>query len=1395
MVSTRRSRDTSNAGKDDGRSTEDTATCVDTEEFKNKLPKNQDDEERYSSRHPVKLRNLSNGGDHIVVGKSRKSKMRGKRMAPNNHRRSMETRHSLRLSNGLHPSMNETYLEFESERPMYGRNMYLDGGSPSRKQGKRKSEVRDLLAAQGKDLDEGDLYEEPDIYSSVKSRVRVSTKNKRYGDFLTGESSRKKEQEEGSQSEGTEEEEEDNEEDDEDEIDDDEDDEEAGHGYKLRKVREAPQRYNVCHIRKKRQRSLFEELPCSPARRRNKRNLSSSQQIPYMKRRRRARAQGSSSTSDDSSDDEVKFRKRQRKSINRARNECLPVNMTIAEIGKHSYSRERKRLNVASVADIDPMTVDTSVTFASVGGHSRHIQALKEMVVFPLRYPEFFKKFNVVPPRGCLFYGPPGTGKTLMARALANECSVDGQKVSFFMKKGADCLSKWVGESERQLRILFDQAYQMRPSIIFFDEIDGLAPVRSSRQDQIHSSIVSTLLALMDGLDNRGEIIVIGATNRIDSIDPALRRPGRFDREFQFPLPDKEARASILQIHTKTWDPPLKSSFVDYLAIKTLGYCGADLRALCTEASLVALRRRYPQIYETWDKLQLNVDSISIEYNDFKAAIKTIIPTSQRSIVSPARGLSTKVRPLLEDYLKTAAEQLTKLFPVLKRKSKVLGVDSNGGTTSLATDVDDVVSLYPSVSIYREKGGRQSSSNQLLPALPHQLNGVTCQSQYENILLSITKEEQVLVTVNRPRLIVCGEASSGFLTHLVPALLHDMEGVPIHCLDLPSIYGTNVRTPEESCAQVFREARRVTPSVIFLPNVTQWYAVTSGSVQATILSLLEDIPSDLPILFLASSHCPYLQLPHEFKRLFHSDFGEVYQPEFTTSEEQRRIFFAPIFLLHALTPPTAKTLENRCREVLKKAVAPEPAPLTEEEERRLEKEEESAMRTLRLFLRDVVMRLETDRRFKIFSKPVDPEEVPDYAQVIRNPMDFATMKMKIDHHKYHAVQMFLGDIDLICNNALEYNPDRRPEDKMIRHRACAMRDLAHAIIESDFEPQFEKQCQEIVESRNRRGVKLDKFAPKYQRVLPANLMIDPSTGDAIPKPVEFLEAQKPKLNETRQDVAESTPRKKRSKRSSWSRGIIKSHRKKRIDAAFELSSNNESSILENSESISRGDAHATITENHEEESTSDLEKEVIENGVAGDIEGEDSDFQKQTCDQNDCNSEKSSDESDSNSTEETIEDAACEDSKDIDMATCEEPTDIATATCEGPNDIAPEIRVLDESCLDNEIEATPPKKMTLRPRTAGRSEQVEAIPTAPPPPPPPPFVVDRAKFAELLERVVVVTESFSLCRLERVHTVFSRCIDRHKMEYDRTALSKDLENEIENLTTGGDDNMEESNIV
>ncbi|XP_046436007.1 ATPase family AAA domain-containing protein 2-like [Neodiprion fabricii] len=244
--------------------------------------------------------------------------------------------------------------------------------------------------------------------------------------------------------------------------------------------------------------------------------------------------------------------------------------------------------------------------FSCVGGMENHIETLKETVLFPLMYGEVYSRFNIKPPRGLLFYGPPGTGKTLMAGALAFECSSAGRKVSFISRKGADCLSKWIGESEKKLQDIFLRAKQTKPCIIFFDEIDGLAPVRSSRQDFVHTSVVCTLLALMDGLDNNSEVIVIGATNRIEAIDPALRRPGRFDKELYFPLPCFNTRKQILSVHVNSWKQKPAKRFLSYLASKTIGFCGSDLQALCAEAVMCCVRRNYPQIYTSKKKHRIN---------------------------------------------------------------------------------------------------------------------------------------------------------------------------------------------------------------------------------------------------------------------------------------------------------------------------------------------------------------------------------------------------------------------------------------------------------------------------------------------------------------------------------------------------------------------------------------------------------------------------------------------------------------------------------------------------------------------------------------------------------------------------------------------------------------------
>ncbi|CAI5485106.1 unnamed protein product [Closterium sp. Yama58-4] len=231
-----------------------------------------------------------------------------------------------------------------------------------------------------------------------------------------------------------------------------------------------------------------------------------------------------------------------------------------------------------------------------VGGLRPVIRSLTELVLLPLRYPSLFPSLGITPPRGVLLHGLPGTGKTLVVRALAGACARGEREVAFFARHGADCLGKYVGDAEKHLRLLFEVAKQRQPSIIFFDELDGLAPARGPNQDPTHSSVVATLLALLDGLDSRGAVTVIAATNRIDAIDPALRRPGRFVREIFFPLPGFAGRKAILRAITGGWGMGVAPSgkVLEELARRSEGFAGADLRAVCNDALMAALRKKFP---------------------------------------------------------------------------------------------------------------------------------------------------------------------------------------------------------------------------------------------------------------------------------------------------------------------------------------------------------------------------------------------------------------------------------------------------------------------------------------------------------------------------------------------------------------------------------------------------------------------------------------------------------------------------------------------------------------------------------------------------------------------------------------------------------------------------------
>ena len=266
-------------------------------------------------------------------------------------------------------------------------------------------------------------------------------------------------------------------------------------------------------------------------------------------------------------------------------------------------------------------------TYEDIGGLHEEIQRVREMVELPLRHPELFQRLGIDPPKGVLLHGPPGCGKTLLARAVANE-----SEANFFSINGPEIMSKFYGESEARLREIFQQAQQNSPSIIFIDELDAIAPKREEVTGEVERRVVAQLLALMDGLSGRGNVIVIGATNRPGALDPALRRPGRFDREIEIGVPDKQGRYEILQIHTRgmplAGDVDLKK-----LAEMTHGYTGADLAALCRETAMKALRRYLPQINLEEERVPPSVlEKMEVKMEDFLNAYKEITPTAMREV-------------------------------------------------------------------------------------------------------------------------------------------------------------------------------------------------------------------------------------------------------------------------------------------------------------------------------------------------------------------------------------------------------------------------------------------------------------------------------------------------------------------------------------------------------------------------------------------------------------------------------------------------------------------------------------------------------------------------------------------------------------------------------------------
>ena len=268
------------------------------------------------------------------------------------------------------------------------------------------------------------------------------------------------------------------------------------------------------------------------------------------------------------------------------------------------------------------------ITYDELGGLKNEVQKIREMVELPMRHPELFDKIGVEAPKGVLLYGPPGTGKTLLAKAVAGETNSHFTSLS-----GPEIMAKHYGESEERLREIFKQAEENAPSIIFIDEIDSIAPKREEVSGELERRIVSQLLTLMDGMKSRGKIIVIAATNRPDSIDPALRRPGRFDREIEIGIPDDEGRLQILNIHTRGM-PLDKNVNIKQISKTTHGFVGADLEVLCKEAAMRSLRRILPEINLEEEKVSKEVlQKIKITKNDFTDALKEVRPSALREVL------------------------------------------------------------------------------------------------------------------------------------------------------------------------------------------------------------------------------------------------------------------------------------------------------------------------------------------------------------------------------------------------------------------------------------------------------------------------------------------------------------------------------------------------------------------------------------------------------------------------------------------------------------------------------------------------------------------------------------------------------------------------------------------
>ena len=567
----------------------------------------------------------------------------------------------------------------------------------------------------------------------------------------------------------------------------------------------------------------------------------------------------------------------------------------------------------ALTGDMTPITVDPNCNFDSVGGYEEIKLQLKQMVILPILYPEFYSSFNIKPPKGCLFCGPPGTGKTLLARALASECQkIANQKVSVYVRNGADVLSKWVGESERQLRLLFEEAQRNSPAIIFFDEIDGLTPTRSSRQDHCHTSIVTTFLALLDGLQARGDIIVIGATNRVDMIDSALRRPGRFDTEFYFSLPDEKTRESILKIHTKSWKQTINHQ---ELAAVTGGYNGADLALLVSEAAMFSLRRSFPQVYNSSEKLKINENNLGISAEDWHDAMLKITPSSQRlTCTTYGKVLAPHIKALLLKPCDEFCDHVYENLFILKN-DKI--------STAMLPETQNI----PLADLVGRGG-------------------------VENVVF------------HKPRVLISGARNYGqeyMAEYFLYKTSSSFSKCKIIALDNTRLLNNDATGAIKQAQQEVSTNKLSSRAIIYLGDVSRLEKLISEETQLLLVEMINSISNHNPVLVLG-----YESEPPEENTLSDVLFKEKrYKLSSNSYSEFVYSYLKQVMLDAVKIPPVEKVSDIESR-FEKLAVVPVKAKEIDPEQlQRQEIEEERTMVLLRQTLRDVLKDLKSDVRFRV----------------------------------------------------------------------------------------------------------------------------------------------------------------------------------------------------------------------------------------------------------------------------------------------------------------------------------------------------------------------------------------------------------------------------------------------